>query len=88
MTSQLTRVQVYLDPIDLYFIDDLAKKVKVTRSQIIRDATMSTACRYIRLAEFLEKKSPKRNPLIDLIGIGKSKTGTIGLNVDEIYLND
>jgi AbrB family looped-hinge helix DNA binding protein len=27
----------------------------------------------------------KKDPLLELIGIGKSRTGRVGLNVDEIY---
>lgn len=88
MNGQLLRVQVYLDPMDMHLIDKMATKIKITRSQIIRDATRAVANRYVRIVEFLEAKPPKRNPLLGLIGIGKSKTGTLGLNVDEIYLND
>lgn len=30
-------------------------------------------------------KTTKKDPLLELIGIGKSKTGRVGLNIDEIY---
>lgn len=89
MNNQLTRVQVYLDPHDVTLIDRVAKRLKIKRSQIIRDATKAVALRYGRTYELLESKPLKiKNPLFDLIGFEKSKTGTVGLNVDDIYFED
>lgn len=88
MNGQLTRVQVYLDKEDVFLLDNLAKKLKVTRSQVIRDATKAVADRYIRTLELLETGTLKKNPLMDLVGIEESKTGRVGLEVDEIYLHD
>lgn len=85
MNGQLTRVQVYLDPQDLSLLDQLAKQIKVTRSQIIRDATKAVATRYEQVASLLTTPTQVSNPLKDLIGIELSKTGKVGLNVDEIY---
>lgn len=88
MSDQLTRVQVYLDPNDVAQVDRLAKKLKIKRSQIIRDATKAVALRYARSYEMLESKQPKKNPLLSLIGFANSKTGTVGLDIDEIYEKD
>lgn len=88
MNGQLTRVQVYLDKEDISLLDNLAKKLKVTRSQIIRDATKAVADRYIRTFALIRTGKLKKNPLMELIGIEESKTGRVGLEVDEIYLHD
>lgn len=88
MNGQLTRIQVYLDPTDVSLLDQLAGHIKITRSQIIRDATHSVATRYARVARVLATPSASPNPLTELIGVEQSKTGRIGLNVDEIYLHD
>lgn len=84
----LTRVQVYLNPRDVSLLDELARLINVKRSQIIRDVTGAVAARYEQVAAFLLAKKPKSNPLMELAGIEKSKTGRVGLNVDDIYLND
>lgn len=86
--NQLTRVQVYLDSDDVGLLDQMARRIRVKRSQIIRDATKAVAVRYAETASMLEVKPSRRSPLADLVGIEKSKTGRIGLNVDEIYLSD
>lgn len=88
MNNQLVRVQVYLDPKDVSLLDQLAKSINVTRSQIIRDVTKAVAKRYERTAYLLESKKTKKDPLLELVGIEESKTGTVGLNVDEIYFDD
>lgn len=88
MNGQLHRVQVYLDPNDVTLLDQLAGHVKITRSQIIRDATHSVASAYARVARVLATPPASPNPLADLIGIEQSKTGRIGLNIDDIYLHD
>ncbi len=88
MNTNLTRVQVYLDPENLALIDQMAKAVKVRRSQIIRDALDAVAIRYTKVTRLVKPKKRTANALLELSGIEKSKTGTIGLNVDEIYFND
>ena len=83
--AQLTRVQVYLDPEDVLLLDQLATQIQVTRSQIIRDATKAVATRYERVSQLLDTKTAKANALRNLVGVGVSKTGKVGMNVDEIY---
>lgn len=86
--NQLTRVQVYLDPDNLSIIDEIAKDIRITRSQIIRDLLDSMAIRYIKTKDLIKPIKSAKNALIEMGGIGVSKTGKVGLNVDEIYLND
>ena len=88
MKQQLSRVQVYLDPADVALVDELSAAVGVRRSQVIRHAVGAVAMRYIKTGELVKAKNPKRNPLLDLVGIGESATGTVGLNIDEMYTHD
>lgn len=88
MNGKLNRVQVYLDREDVSILDEVAKKLKVTRSQLVREATRAVAERYLKALRLLEQEKPKKNPLVQLIGLEKSKTGKVGLDVDELYLHD
>ena len=88
MSNQLVRVQAYLEPNNLSIIDEMAKDINISRSQIIRDALDAVATRYAKTKEFIKPRRPEKNALIEMGGIGISKTGTVGINVDEIYLND
>ncbi len=88
--NQMQRVQVYLDPKNLSIIDSIVKGIGISRSQIIRDALEAIANHYVEVSftHTERKKKDKKDPLEELIGCGQSKTGTVGLNVDEIYLHD
>ena len=77
MNTNLTRVQVYLDPQDVSLLDQLASQINVTRSQIIRDATKVVADRYFEVTQLLNHQPRKTNPLQELIGIETSRTGNI-----------
>ena len=88
MKQQLSRVQVYLDPTDVAVVDRISRAVKVKRSQVIRDAVKAVAKRYADMAVMVETKKRATNSLMELAGIGESKTGTVGLNIDEMYLHD
>ena len=83
--AQLTRVQVYLDPEDILLLDRLSSQVKVTRSHIIREATKAVATRYAQVSSLLYPQSASFNPLKDLVGAEVSKTGRVGLHIDDIY---
>lgn len=88
MTNQLTRIQVYVEPDNLALVDEIAKEIKIKRSQIIRDALGAVVINYIKTKLLLKPTPSEKNALIEMGGIAVSKTGTVGLNVDEIYLND
>ena len=88
MNYTMARVQVYLDPQDVDILDTIATKIKIKRSQIIRDLTKAVTQRYSQIATILAGKTTAKNPLLDLAGAFTSKTGKVGLNVDKIYLND
>lgn len=86
MNQQLVRYQVYLNPQDVSVLTRLAHVSKVSRSQIIRDATKAVADRYLKMSRYYRPEPPlDQNPLLRLIGIEKSRTGTVGLHVDDIY---
>lgn len=88
--NQLARVQAYLDPDNLTIVDKIAKNNKIAKSQIIRDSLYVIVDRYTKTSNrpLTGEKASNKNPLEELVGCGKSKTGTVGLNVDEIYLHD
>ncbi|OIN89037.1 hypothetical protein COW80_03905 [Candidatus Beckwithbacteria bacterium CG22_combo_CG10-13_8_21_14_all_01_47_9] len=85
MNYTMARVQVYLDPQDVDILDTIAEKVRIKRSQIIRDLTKTVALRYSQVAQLLTAKKSLKNPLLELGGIEVSKTGRASINVDEIY---
>jgi predicted transcriptional regulator len=86
MNKGLTRYQIYLDPDDVFAVGRIARRIKVSRSQIIREATKAVALRYVQVAKFISATEKNgANPLKDLIGLEKSRTGAVGLQVDEIY---
>ena len=90
MDTNLVRVQSYFKPHQVEFLDLLSGKIGVNRSQILRDLAEAVVVQYYKVGEFVSTKPKKikKNPLLDLVGAEKSKTGTVGLNVDEIYLHD
>jgi len=85
--NQLTRVQVYLDQQFLNIIDKISKEDRVSRSKIIRDAIQNHVEKLASKKKTARKK-PRKSILMEMAGIEVSKTGTVGLNLDEIYLND
>jgi len=84
----LSRVQVYLNPDNLSVVDEIAEEIRIKRSQIIRDAVQAVAIRYAKITHLIKPIKHKKNALLAMHGIGVSKTGKVGLNIDEIYLND
>ena len=86
MNSQLVRVQAYLDPQNLEKIDEIARGINISRSQIIRDALAAVANGYIKTINLLtQTHKPKIKTWLELAGVEESKTGDLGLRVDEIY---
>lgn len=84
--NQLIRVQVYLEPQNLTILDQVAKEENISRSQAIRDAIDKTI--KTRTTRALKRRKKAESILMEMAGIEVSKTGTLGLNVDEIYLED
>lgn len=84
--NQLTRVQVYLNPKDLSLVDEIASEIKIKRSQIIRDLVSSVANSYAKTTDLLKiSRKPNLKTWMELKGSEVSKTGDLGLRVDEIY---
>lgn len=83
--SQLARYQVYLEPQLVAAADAVAKKKRSSRAHVLREALSKYLDEKKRVSS---SKKKARNPLLDLCGIGVSKTGQISQNVDVIYLDD
>lgn len=88
MNANLLRTQVYLNGEDISLLDELARQIRVSRSQIIRDATKAVAYQYAKLVQLTLGKSQGTNPLKDLIGLEESRTGRVGFSVDDQYHHD
>ncbi|TSC88153.1 MAG: hypothetical protein G01um101416_176 [Microgenomates group bacterium Gr01-1014_16] len=86
--TNLSRVQIYMEPDRLMMLDLISNRIKINRSQIIRDLTKPIALAYGKVVDFMTSTPKGKNPLLKLSGIEKSKTGHISENVDEIYLHD
>ena len=75
-----------MNPNDLIALDQLTSTLKINRSQIIRDAVAATANVYTRVISLLESsQKPSLKAWLELAGAEKSKSGNLGLRVDEIY---
>lgn len=82
----MKRYQMYLDPIHVNTIDEIAQLAGVTRSEIVRDVMNLITTKYAKL--ILPPKKLKKNiykPLNDIIGIAKLGDPKAYLKVDEIY---
>jgi metal-responsive CopG/Arc/MetJ family transcriptional regulator len=81
----MKRVQVYLEPENVYLLDRIAHKLNISRSQVIRSAVCdAVAKKYTDKAGYTHPKEEK-NALLEMAGIEESKIGDLGLRVDEIY---
>lgn len=84
----MNRYQVYLDPQAVESTDDLARSLDISRSQIIRDVVSRVMREYKKILALRSYVSPARNPILEMIGKGKTSKKNISENVDEIYLHD
>ncbi|KKR86346.1 hypothetical protein A2875_00805 [Candidatus Gottesmanbacteria bacterium RIFCSPHIGHO2_01_FULL_46_14] len=84
----MNRYQVYLDPQVVESTDDLARSLDISRSQIIRDVVSRVIREYKKILSMRNYVSSARNPILEMIGMGKTSQKHISENVDEIYLRD
>lgn len=83
----MTRYQTYLNPQSVETMDDVARLLDVSRSQIIRDVVDRVAREYKKL--LLPRTGIRSdNPLLKMAGVIKGVNPGISENVDEIYLRD
>ncbi len=68
---------------DMRIISQIAKDTRVSSSQIIRNATKTVVQQHVKRAG--GAKRPKRNPLLDLMGIDTGPPDNLSLTVDDIY---
>lgn len=84
----MNRYQIYLDPPVVSTFDRLAWQLELSRSQLIRDSLDRLIREYTKILATGKNVTSKNNPLLKMIGIGKSSTGKIAQDVDSIYLQD
>lgn len=84
----MNRYQIYLEPESVEILDDLAKQMKISRSQIIRDVIDKMAKEYEKLLVKTEAAKMKDNPLLKMAGFAKGPSKDISHNVNDIYLKD
>lgn len=82
----MKRYQMYLDPIQVDTIDEIARLAKISRSEIVRDVVSLLTRKYAKLI-----KNPKKNKkniykaFDKIVGIAKLGDPKAYLKVDEIY---
>ncbi|KKP93691.1 MAG: hypothetical protein UR98_C0003G0061 [Parcubacteria group bacterium GW2011_GWA1_36_12] len=84
----MNRYQVYIKPKTINILDDVAKIIKVSRSQIIRDVTDRAAKEFEKILVRNQQTKMQNNPLIKMAGFAKSTTKNVSQNIREIYLAD
>ena len=81
----MNRYQIYLDPPVVQTFDQLAWQLELSRSHLIRDSLDRLIREYTKVLTAGKNLTLKSNPLLKMIGIGKSSTGRIAQDVNSIY---
>lgn len=84
----MNRYQIYLNPESVNIFDQVASELDLSRSQIVRDWIDRIAKEYKKALTYTKKFHSKNDPLLKMMGIGRSSTGRISSDVDSIYFRD
>ena len=84
----MSRYQIYLEPNTVAAIDGLSSDIGVSRSQVIRDVLDRVAREYRKVLLSITTARKPHNPVLRMIGAGKSASGNLSRTVDMIYLRD
>lgn len=84
----MNRYQIYLNPKSVEILDNIAQKVNLTRSEIIRDVIDLMANKYAQLLNTTHNTEIKNNPLLKMAGFAKGPNKNISQKIEEIYLID
>ncbi len=84
----MQRYQIYLKPQTVNVLNNLARDLNISRSQIIRDVIDRMAKEYEKLIKVGETLRMKNNPLLKMAGFAKGPNRDISKNADDIYLKD
>lgn len=82
----MKRYQMYLDPIHVNTIDEIAQLAGVSRSELVRDMVSLITTKYAKLIQ--PPRKVRKNiykSLNDIIGITKLGDPKAYLKIDEIY---
>lgn len=83
----MNRYQIYIKPRTIEILDDVAKIISTSRSQLIRDIADRTAREFEKLIVKAQKVKMKNNPLLKMAGFAEG-AGKNTQNIHEIYLAD
>ena len=84
----MNRYQIYIKPKTINILDEVAKIIKTSRSQIIRDVTDRTAKEFEKILVGTKGSKMQNNPLIKMAGFAKGAKKDTFQNIRQIYLAD
>lgn len=85
---QMKRYQMYLEPRSVAVVDDLARELDISRSQIVRDVVSRVMGEYKKLLTATAPLRRANNPLLQMDGFAKGLPAQLSQNIDDIYLKD
>jgi hypothetical protein len=83
----MQRYQTYLKSETVDKLDNMARELGISRSQLIRDVVDRMARVYEKLISAAAASKMRNNPLLKMAGFAKFGKN-IAENIDEIYLKD
>lgn len=83
----MNRYQIYIKPRTIDVLDDVAKIINISRSQLIRDVTDRAAKEFEKLIVKSQKMRVKNNPLLKMAGFAKG-AGKDSQDIHQVYLAD
>jgi len=84
----MNRYQIYIKPKTINILDEVAKIIKTSRSQIIRDVTDRTAKEFEKILIGSQGSKIQNNPLVKMAGFAKGEKKGASQNTRQIYLAD
>jgi len=84
----MNRYQIYIRPKTINILDEVAKIVKTSRSQIIRDVTDRAAKEFEKILSGAHGSKVQDNPLVKMAGFAKGTKKGVSQIERKIYLED
>lgn len=84
----MNRYQIYLNPTTVDTLNRVAKTIKISRSQIIREVADRAAREYEKIIKASEFAQKRNNPLLGMAGAARSLNKNVSRNINKIYSVD